>query len=101
MLIAQSESFAGQSQLARREVDRAIQLDPELADAYLAQGELARQAGDVGTAIDAYRAALALNPYMDVVHQQLATVYEKLGDEQNADRHRKYFTMLRSIAPAK
>jgi len=45
MLMAQSESFAGQAQLAKREVERAIQLDPQLADAYIARAELARQAG--------------------------------------------------------
>lgn len=103
MLIAQTESFAGQAQLARREVERAIQLDPELADAYIARGELARQAGDVAAAasIDANREALAFNPYIDAVHQQLADAYQKLGDVENADRHRKYFAMLRSIAPAK
>jgi tetratricopeptide (TPR) repeat protein len=101
MLIGQLESFAGNSQLAKREVERAIELDPQLADAYIARAELARQAGDYAAAIAAYRDALAFNPYTDAVHQQLAAAYEKMGNTANADRHRKYFAMLRSIAPAK
>jgi tetratricopeptide (TPR) repeat protein len=100
MLLAQIESYAGQTRLAQGELDRAIELDPYFADAYIARAELARASGDIAGAVEAHRDALAINPYVEAIHRLLAGEYEAIGDSINANRHRHYVELLRSLPKA-
>ena len=47
---------------SRRALERALELDPELAEAYLVEGRLAERNRDVETALVAYEKAVAMNP---------------------------------------
>ncbi|HWC73308.1 MAG TPA: protein kinase [Gemmatimonadales bacterium] len=67
---------------ARAAVDKALSLDPEVADAYVAQGRLIwtpEYGWPHERAIEAYRRAIDLQPDSDFAHRQLAIVYEHVG----------------------
>ena len=78
---------------ARGEVDKALSLDPNLAEAYLARGTLAwtLEAGFAHEeAIADYRRALALNPNLQPARKALAGVYYHVGLLDEAiDEYRK------------
>jgi eukaryotic-like serine/threonine-protein kinase len=63
-------------------VEKALLLDPDLADAYLARGALLwTPAYDFPheRAVKEFRRALALNPNLDDAHSRLAFVYNHIG----------------------
>jgi serine/threonine protein kinase/tetratricopeptide (TPR) repeat protein len=67
---------------ASGEVDRALSLDPNLAEVYLARGSLAwtLEGGfPHGEAIADYRRALELSPNLQPAHKALAGVYYHVG----------------------
>lgn len=64
------------------EVEKALAIDPDLADAYIARGDLLWTPANHfphEKAIREYRRALALNPNSDEAHVLLATVYNHVG----------------------
>ena len=71
-------------------VEKALALDPELAEAYLARGRLLWTPANHfphDRAIQEYRRALALNPSLDEARNQLALVLSHVGllDEARAE----------------
>ncbi len=71
-------------------VERALSLDPDLADAYLARGDLLwnhsyRFAHE--RAVQEYRRALGLNPNLDHAHRGLARVFVHVGFFEEALGH--------------
>ena len=66
---------------------RALELDPELADAYVNLGCLAHEAGRAGDAVALYRQALERSPGDPVIHFDLALALEDTGDPATAARH--------------
>ena len=63
-------------------VEKALSLDPDLADAYLARGALLWTPANHfphEQAIQEFRRALALNPSSDEAHSRLAFVYNHIG----------------------
>ncbi len=61
---------------AEEAYQRALEIDPEMADAYINRGRLAHKRGDVDEASRLYRRALALTPDDPVVHYNLALALE-------------------------
>lgn len=69
-------------ELALEAATRAIALDPELAEAYLARGVIYwthHRGFPHERAIKEYRQALKLNPNLDEAHHQLGNVYMHIG----------------------
>ncbi len=66
---------------ASRSVGKAISLDPKLADAYVARGQLARtlRKPPYEEAIQDFRRALSLNPNLADAHYQLGELYLHIG----------------------
>jgi tetratricopeptide (TPR) repeat protein len=63
-------------------VEKALSLDPDLAEAYLARGIMLWTPSNRfphERAMQEFRRSLALNPNSDEVHRQLARVYEHIG----------------------
>jgi tetratricopeptide (TPR) repeat protein len=80
-----SENAAGLTQV-KRLLDRALELDPRLGEAWVLRGNLRAQAGDGRAAVDAYRRALEANPLLAEPHYRLALAYRRMGREADAQR---------------
>ena len=72
--------------LARIEslLQRAVELDPKLAEAYLQLGILYEEERRPRDALDAYQRAVAANPQLEQAHYRLAQLYRKQGDAEKA-----------------
>jgi tetratricopeptide (TPR) repeat protein len=69
-------------QVAEAELNRAIQLDPHLGDAYLYLGILLNERGDFSGAAAALQKAVENTPVPEEAHYRLAQVYRRMGDTQ-------------------
>jgi tetratricopeptide (TPR) repeat protein len=77
----------GRYQEALNDYNEALEIDPELPQAFNGKGNLYYFADRYDDAIDAYERALALQlPQPQVAHYNLGLVYEKLGDPEAALR---------------
>jgi len=72
---------------ARTAYARAIELDPELVDAYVSLGPLLHQAGDAREAARLYHGALERTPQDPIVHFNLALALEDVGGPSPAISH--------------
>ena len=72
---------------ARAAYQRALELDPELADAYVNLGRMAHEAGDARTAARCYHHALKRDDVDPVTHYNLALALEDLDRDSEAAAH--------------
>jgi tetratricopeptide (TPR) repeat protein len=72
---------------ARAAYQRALELDPDLGDAYVNLGRLAHEAGDPTTAARCYHRALAGDELDPVTHYNLALALEDLERNSEALAH--------------
>jgi tetratricopeptide (TPR) repeat protein len=72
---------------ARAAYQRALELDPDLADAYVNLGRMAHEAHDPTTAARCYHMALARNEIDPVTHYNLALALEDLEQGGEATAH--------------
>lgn len=77
---AANEANPAQLGLARTHVDKALQLDKLLADAYWQRGVVSRREGAVNDAIKDLKRALELKPSRHEAHATLAECYEDKND---------------------
>lgn|GEM_PF-1962814 len=92
---------AGNYALARQNLLRATQLDPQAADAWQGLGEACRHLGLDDEAIDAWNTALHLRPDAHEIHAQLGAVYRRRGNFEQAKSHWFQVAQLRVDAPAR
>jgi tetratricopeptide (TPR) repeat protein len=89
---------------ARKALDTALNIDPGLAAAHLQYGILEQSEGNTTAALQHLRRAAELEPVNAAVHYRLATVYSKLGREEESRRELEQFRRLKaqekvSVAP--
>jgi tetratricopeptide (TPR) repeat protein len=72
---------------ARRAYERTLELDPDMADAYVNLGRLVHEGGDAVAAAEFYRAALARSGDDAVTHYNLAVALEDQRDTKSALEH--------------
>ena len=77
---AANEATPAQLGLARTHIDKALQLDKLLADAYWQRGVLLRKEGQVNDAVKDLKRALELKPARHEAHAALAEAYEDKND---------------------
>jgi tetratricopeptide (TPR) repeat protein len=65
-------------------LEKAIALDPQLADAYVELGALYSARGDFQRAIAAYQKALEQNPNVSEAHFRLGQAYKRVGEAEKA-----------------
>jgi predicted Zn-dependent protease len=86
---------------ARAAYQRALELDPDLADAYVNLGRMAHEAGDASTAVRCYHRALERNEIDPVTHYNLALALEDSGQGAEAAAHyRRAVALSPSFADA-
>jgi predicted Zn finger-like uncharacterized protein len=81
---AANEANPAQLGLARSAIDKALQLDKLLADAYWQRGVVERREGAVNDAIKDLRRALELKPGRTEAHASLAEAYQDRNETANA-----------------
>ncbi len=69
---------------ALKSYQKAITVDPKLADAHNNIGSVYEQIGYYPGALEAFRAATALDPQHRLAHHNLATTYHRAGFEKEA-----------------
>jgi len=85
--IGHDPPFAAWSYLkAKASAERALQLDPDLAEAHLAEGAYRfLYEWDFDAAERALKRAIQLNPSLALAHYDLGWIYELMGPEREAD----------------
>jgi tetratricopeptide (TPR) repeat protein len=72
---------------ARRAYRRALEIDPDFADAYVNLGRMMYESGDLQGALSQYREALRCDPVDAVTHFNMGLVQEDAGDREAARAH--------------
>ena len=72
---------------SRAAYQRAIEIDPDMSDAYVNLGRLLHDAGDLDEALRCYREALERAPDDPVLHYNFALALEDAGDMNAARMH--------------
>jgi tetratricopeptide (TPR) repeat protein len=67
-------------------LERAVRLDPKLADAFLLLGITYADDGNFPKAISAYQSAIAANAQLEEAHYRLAMAYRKTGEADKAQK---------------
>ncbi len=65
-------------------LEKAVRLDPQLAEAYVQLGIVRAGQGNFASAIDAYKKAIAVSPHLADAHYQLSLAYKRAGEEAKA-----------------
>jgi tetratricopeptide (TPR) repeat protein len=82
---------------ARKALERAVQLNPDLAAAHLQLGILEQASGNWNEALRRYRRAAELDGQNAVVHYRLAAVYKRLEKTKEAHAEMSEFQRLKAL----
>lgn len=82
---------------AQTHYSRSLELQPDDSDANLGLAKVWISTGQNEKALPLLKHAAELEPYNAVVHYHLATVYRKLGREEDAKRERAEFVKVRNM----
>lgn len=88
-----SQSVAAFDQ-ATNFVEKAVQLNPRLAEGYLQLGILRADRGDLAKAIPAYQQAIELDPQLGEAHYRLAQTYRRSGEAAKAEQEMKAYAEI-------
>ena len=80
---------------ARLEFERAVELDPNDADAHLQLGMVYDEQKLPDRAVSEYRTAIQVNPRLAAAHYRLAQDYERLGKKDKAEAEFAQYEQLR------
>jgi tetratricopeptide (TPR) repeat protein len=67
------------------ELGKAVELDPQFADAHLAIGHALHKLERLPEAVDAIKKAIAANPQEPLYHTSLSTVFRDMGMIREAE----------------
>lgn len=95
-LLAQADWITpGKGQEARPHVQRALELNPRLAEAALLAGKVEMQAGEPLKAIHFLSSAVQIAPQLEDAHYVLSRAYRQIGDPARAEAQLAIFRELR------
>ena len=75
-------------------LEKAVQLDPKLADAYLQLGILYADRQDFPRAIVSYQNAVTASPELEQAHYRLAQAYRRTGEKLKAQQELELYQQL-------
>ena len=93
---AREQSGIAESAKAEALLQRALALNPALAEAHLQLGTLYSSQQNHSAAAGAYQRAIDLNPSLSLAHYRLGRALVLLGDPQQGKRHLDIWSELRS-----
>ncbi len=79
------DAAADSDEVVKR-LQRAVQLDPKLAEAYVQQGIVYSERKDFTKAIPAYQKAIEINSRLEQAHYRLAQAYSATGEKLKAQQ---------------
>lgn len=85
----------GRKDLARLEYEKAIKVNPYIAELYNNLGATYQAEGNLEKALDYYEKALLINPDLPSTHVNLGFIYEKLGKKEEAIREYRMATLAK------
>ncbi len=88
----------GNTDLAVKKYNEAIDLDPKFAWPHIGLGNIYRDLKDFNKAIEEYKTAIRLNPNDPMAHNNLGFVYEILSD---FDKAQNLYEKATSLGPKK
>ena len=81
---------------AKQYLNKALALDPGLAEAYVQLGIIAQAEGKQQQSVDYLAQAIRLNPQLASAHYRLGLAYQKLGEGEKARAELDLFRRLKS-----
>lgn len=84
----------GDSEIALKKLDEALQLDDQMLDAWHAKAEIHLARRDLDEALEAGEKALALNDQDIHTHTTLSRIWMERGDKEKAEHHGAQARML-------
>ena len=87
--IARLELQTGQPDRAIQHIQRALEVDPDYATSYIHQAMAYELKSSPAEALKSWEEVLHINPFIPLVHERLAVLYERAGDKQKAQRERE------------
>jgi tetratricopeptide (TPR) repeat protein len=91
------ENGDGQTEQALTFLTKAVELNPDFADAHYERGLALEHTGKLRQAVDEYRGSLTKNPNLPQAHYRLALLYRKLGQTRTADHEFVLFQQTKRI----
>jgi tetratricopeptide (TPR) repeat protein len=93
-LAKQASQHPEHSATVESELNKAIELDPQLGRAYLQLGILYSEKKEFPQAISAFQKAIEVTPFPDEAHYRLAQVYRQTGEPDKARREIEVFNKV-------
>ena len=85
---------------AERALKQFVALNPQHGSYYGRLADVLLYRGNSADAIAAAERGLELNPHLWKLHELLAAVYSKIGDQESAKRHQDLLTRMLAADPA-
>ncbi|MGA7317906.1 MAG: tetratricopeptide repeat protein, partial [Silvibacterium sp.] len=77
-------------------LNRAIQMDPDLAKAHLQLADVYAQRNEYSDAVREYESAVRLSPDLSEAHHRLAMAYQRTGHSDQSAREMQIFQQLKA-----
>ncbi len=95
-----SEKNAAGLQQAEALLEKAVNIDPKLDEAYLQLGILHSERGDFEQAIRDYKKAIEVNPQLGEAHYRLGSAYRRIGEESKAEQEFRAYEKIKKAETA-
>jgi len=92
--LGKQEAGSENGAIIESELKRAIEIDPQLGDAYLELGILYSQRKDYPQAILAFQKAIKITPLPAEAHYRLGQVYSRMGEAEKASNEIALFKQI-------
>jgi len=94
-----SEKNAAGSQ-AEALLEKAVNIDPKLDEAYLQLGILHSERGDFEQAIRDYKKAIEVNAQLGEAHYRLGSAYRRIGEESKGEQEFRAYEKIKKAETA-
>jgi tetratricopeptide (TPR) repeat protein len=95
-----SEKNAAGLQQAEALLEKTVNIDPKLGEAYLQLGILHSERGDFEQAIRDYKKAIEVNPQLSEAHYRLGSAYRRIGEESKAEQEFRVYEKVEKAETA-
>jgi len=95
-----SEKNAAGLRQAEALLEKAVNIDPKLDEAYLQLGILHSERGDFEQAVRDYKKAIEVNPQLGEAHYRLGSAYRRIGEESKGEQEFRAYEKIKKAETA-